>query len=107
MASPDRVALAFDEHDLGPSSHANPGCRDRAVHANGKFLFSGGKKFYVRGVTYGTFGAGPDGVWPEPARVHADFALMAETGVNTVRTYTPPPLWLLDAFSLSGSQADS
>ena len=34
--------------------------------------------------------------FPEPGRVEADFALMTELGANCVRTFTPPPDWLLD-----------
>jgi GT2 family glycosyltransferase len=50
----------------------------------------------VRGVTYGTFdGPARDG-FPERATVAADLAAMVANGVNTVRTYTVPPSWLLD-----------
>jgi O-antigen biosynthesis protein len=64
----------------------------------GKFLTVDGAKLYVRGVTYGTFRENADGE-PFPARgtVDFDFAMMAEHGLNTLRTYTVPPLWLLDA----------
>jgi GT2 family glycosyltransferase len=64
----------------------------------GKFLFVGRDKFYVRGVSYGTFQPDADGhAYPAPPVVAADFDLMASRGVNTVRTYTVPPEWLLDA----------
>jgi GT2 family glycosyltransferase len=63
----------------------------------GKFLVAGADKLYVRGVTYGTFRAGPAGdEFPDPAGVERDFRLMAAHGVNAVRTYTAPPRWLLD-----------
>jgi O-antigen biosynthesis protein len=63
----------------------------------GKFLWIGDRKLWVKGVTYGTFRPGPDGVdYPSPERVEDDFAGMAAAGFNTVRTYTPPPGWLLD-----------
>src|SRR3954463_9297789 len=63
----------------------------------GKFLWIGDQKLWVRGVTYGTFRPGPDGVdYPPPARVDSDFGFMATCGINAVRTYTPPPRWLLD-----------
>jgi GT2 family glycosyltransferase len=64
--------------------------------AIGKFLFVGGEKFWVRGVTYGTFQ--PDALghqFPSPDVVRRDFAAMARAGLNCVRVYTPPPLWLL------------
>jgi O-antigen biosynthesis protein len=67
------------------------------VRAVGKFLWAGERKLYVKGVTYGPFAPGedPQGL-EDPARVAADFAAMAAAGVNTVRLYDAPPLWLLD-----------
>jgi GT2 family glycosyltransferase len=63
----------------------------------GKFLFAGDTKLVVRGVTYGTFRPDEDGnEFPARATVHRDFAAMAAHGINTVRTYTVPPRWLLD-----------
>jgi O-antigen biosynthesis protein len=63
----------------------------------GKFLSAGGKKLWVKGVTYGTFRPGDDGEqFRSPERVRKDFAAMASVGINAVRTYTPPPPWLLD-----------
>jgi O-antigen biosynthesis protein len=62
----------------------------------GKFIFIGDEKFYLRGVTYGTFN--PDeGNEYKPEKVEIDFAMMAANGINSVRVYTVPPLWLLDA----------
>lgn len=64
----------------------------------GKFLVVDNGKFYVRGVTYGTFRPNGDGHnFPPPQVVEKDFALMASCGINSVRTYTVPPLDLLDA----------
>jgi O-antigen biosynthesis protein len=68
----------------------------------GKFLFAGDEKFYVRGVTYGTFREAEDGNVPDRKVVAADFAAMTANGINTVRTYTVPPEWLLDLASLNG-----
>ena len=63
----------------------------------GKFLHVGDEKFYVRGVTYGTFGPGRDGfLYPEQKVVESDFRQMAASGINALRTYTVPPVWLLD-----------
>jgi GT2 family glycosyltransferase len=64
---------------------------------HGKFFRVGEDKLYLRGVTYGPFAPGPDGVPYDPGRTREDFARMAEAGINTVRLYTPPPAWLLDA----------
>jgi len=67
------------------------------VEARGKFLFANGQKLYLRGVTYGTFRPEPDGtMFPPPEAVEADFRRMPEAHVNAIRTYTVPPVWLLD-----------
>ncbi len=64
----------------------------------GKFLFIGEEKLYVRGVTYGPFCSGQDGTeYPNPARVAEDFEAMVAAGINTIRTYSVPPIWFLDA----------
>jgi O-antigen biosynthesis protein len=66
----------------------------------GKFLKLGEDKFYIRGVTYGTFKPRFSGEeYPEPEIVEKDFAMMANYGFNAIRTYTPPPRWLLDIAS--------
>jgi len=63
----------------------------------GKFLTVNDEKFYVRGVTYGTFQPDENGFnFPAPEIVEKDFALMSSFGINSVRTYTVPPLYLLD-----------
>jgi GT2 family glycosyltransferase len=69
----------------------------------GKFLFRGAEKLYVRGFTYGTFAVDPDGQeLHDPAQVEADFAMMAFAGANAVRMYTVPPRWLLDTAQRHG-----
>jgi hypothetical protein len=68
----------------------------------GKFLYLGEEKLWVRGVTYGTFGPGDD--YRIPPVVIRDFAQMALHGFNAVRTYTVPPPWLLDAALQHGLQ---
>jgi GT2 family glycosyltransferase len=67
-------------------------------YVQGKFIWVGEQKLYLRGVTYGTFGPGPDGSGlPERGIVARDFTAMSEAGINCVRMYTPPPEWLLDS----------
>ena len=62
-----------------------------------------GRRFWIKGVTYGTFRANADGEpFPSRAQVRDDFARMRETGVNTVRLYSPPPDWLADAAADAG-----
>ena len=69
----------------------------------GKFFFVGDHKLYLRGVSYGPFSAGPHG-FPLPAEemLERDLALMAEAGVNCLRTFTAPPRWLLDRAAARG-----
>ncbi len=82
------------------SSAIKDGSRPR-VH--GKFIFAGEEKLYLRGVTYGTFKPDADGQTDfDPRKVGRDFALMAAHGINTVRVYTVPPRWLLDAAQQHG-----
>ncbi|HUF41998.1 MAG TPA: glycoside hydrolase family 2 TIM barrel-domain containing protein, partial [Verrucomicrobiae bacterium] len=67
------------------------------VELRGRFFFQNDKKFFLKGVTYGPFRPNHSGVpFPEPEKVEVDFALMAELGVNCLRTFTPPPKWLLE-----------
>jgi GT2 family glycosyltransferase len=72
------------------------------VRASANFFYQGDQKYWLRGVTYGTFAPGPDGDYPSPARMAEDFALMREAGVNTVRIYTAPPVYLLDEAARQG-----
>lgn len=63
----------------------------------GKFLYLNDEKLIIKGVTYGTFRPGAENrQYPPKAQVRVDFAQMKANGVNAVRTYTPPPRWLLD-----------
>jgi glycosyltransferase involved in cell wall biosynthesis len=69
----------------------------------GKFFFHNGEKVFVRGVTYGPFDVGLHGApFPERAQVERDFAAMRVLGANCVRTFTPPPRWLLDLAAEAG-----
>jgi GT2 family glycosyltransferase len=70
---------------------------DGRVVARGKFLYLDGEKYFIRGVTYGPFKPDSEGCeYKTPEIVDRDFAAMAEAGINTVRTYTTVPTWLLD-----------
>jgi O-antigen biosynthesis protein len=73
-----------------------PRTETRAI-ADGKFLQIGADRFFIKGVTYGTFAPDAQGYqFPSRERVAEDFRLMAGLGINTVRTYTAPRLDLLD-----------
>jgi GT2 family glycosyltransferase len=80
-------------HSDAPSLRAG-GARP-SVH--GRSLLVGGEKLHVRGVTYGTFASAGGSSFPAPDAVRRDLEAMAAAGVNALRTYVPPPLWLLDA----------
>ena len=63
----------------------------------GKFIEIAGERFLIKGTCYGTFApSDANGHFPPLEQVRADFALMARSGFNTVRTYTVPSLALLD-----------
>src|SRR6266540_6491127 len=70
---------------------------------SGKFLHIDGGRHLIQGVSYGTFAPGADGaLFPAPDRVAHDFRAIAELGANTVRTYTPPPVRVLDEAARCG-----
>ena len=80
-----------------------PSTSSSQPRVDGKFLAVGGRRFLVKGVAYGTFAPDPDGVqFPASDRMAQDFRLMAEAGINTVRTYTVPPEPLLDEAARQG-----
>jgi glycosyltransferase involved in cell wall biosynthesis len=69
----------------------------------GKFIFVGKEKFWIKGVTYGTFRPSEsDEQFPTQEVVARDFEAIAKNGINTIRTYTPPPRWLLDVAQQHG-----
>jgi glycosyltransferase involved in cell wall biosynthesis len=77
--------------------------RPEMIRVRGKFFFAGEQKHFIRGVTYGPFAEGSHGAqFPEAAMVDRDFALMRDAGINTVRVFTVPPVWLLDAAHQAG-----
>jgi len=67
------------------------------IAADGKFLRVGDERYLVKGVTYGTFAPDAQGSqFPSRQQIAEDFGLMADLGINTVRTYTAPQRQLLD-----------
>ncbi len=67
------------------------------MEIKGKFFFDGRDKFYIKGVTYGTFRPQPDGyLFPDKEIIDRDFSLISQHGFNCVRVYTVPPVYLLD-----------
>jgi glycosyltransferase involved in cell wall biosynthesis len=75
--------------------------RTPSIRVDGKFFRAGigsdAPKHFIKGVTYGPFAPGSHGAqFPELDMVERDFALMVTAGINTVRVFTVPPVWLLD-----------
>ncbi|MFN7926412.1 MAG: glycosyltransferase [Blastocatellia bacterium] len=68
----------------------------------GKFFYQDTAKFWLRGVTYGTFQPREDSDYPLPTVVAQDFQLMRKAGINTVRVYTAPPRYVLDEAARQG-----
>jgi GT2 family glycosyltransferase len=84
----------FQNRPVDPSELDTPPPR---VDVTGKFLQVAEERFWVKGVTYGTFAPDAAGQqFPPPSRIAEDFALMRRVGVNTVRTYTVPDRRFLD-----------
>src|SRR6266487_885641 len=85
--------------DMPRDGHVRPVVR-------GKFLHLGDEKFFVRGTTYGSFPPNGQGCqFPEASVAKRDFGLMKEAGINTILTYTVPPLDLLDEAHERGIRA--
>ena len=73
------------------------------IRAVAKFFFEGGRKFFVKGVTYGPFRPDADGHYlgsVEQAR--RDLLQMRELGINVARIYHLPPRWFLDCCMNAG-----
>jgi glycosyltransferase involved in cell wall biosynthesis len=68
------------------------------VVVDGKHLMLDAQPFRVRGVTFGSFVPRLDGeLFPERSQVKADFAMIADAGMNCVRTYSVPPIDVIEA----------
>lgn len=98
-------------HSLSAAAATHPvvapgparGVRIHPPRVSGRFLTVNGRRFWLKGVTYGTFLPNEDGEpFPPRGQVREDFARMRAAGVNTVRLYLPPPDWLADAAAETG-----
>lgn len=82
------------------------------ISASSKFFFQRGRRYFVKGVTYGPFKptapepGNSDGVFlPSPEKVREDLDHMRQAGINTVRLYHAPPGWFLDECDAAGIKA--
>jgi GT2 family glycosyltransferase len=81
----------------------SPRRRSARPRAQGKFLFLGDEKLYIRGATYGAFRPDENGNEFKRNVVARDFADLAANGLNAVRIpHTTPPRWLLDVAQQHG-----
>jgi GT2 family glycosyltransferase len=71
---------------------------------HGRSILLGGRKLHVRGVTYGTFRPLEGVQFPAADAVRRDFEAIAAAGANALRTYLPPPSWLLELAQEHGLQ---
>jgi len=73
------------------------------VRTRAKFFFEGGQKFFLKGVTYGTFKPDAQNFYVGPPEKAArDLAMMRQAGFNAVRIYHAPPKWFLDLAAENG-----
>src|SRR5262249_30865039 len=73
------------------------------ARVDGKFLARGLQRLRVQGVTYGPFAANSrNEPFPERDRARDDLSRMAAIGINSIRTYHPPPEWLLHEADAQG-----
>lgn len=67
------------------------------VRVRAKFFFEGDRKYFLKGVTYGTFAPDADNYYVgPPEKALKDLGMMRAIGINTVRIYHAPPRWFLD-----------
>jgi GT2 family glycosyltransferase/LmbE family N-acetylglucosaminyl deacetylase len=95
--SKELVTMSTVKAAVDPTFKSSITSRMRRPKIDGKFLVVGAEKFFVKGVTYGSFPPNTLGdQFPEADEVATDFPLMRRGGINTILTYTVPPITLLD-----------
>jgi GT2 family glycosyltransferase len=82
---------------------ARVGAPTPPIKVCGKFLQADGRRFWIKGVTYGTFAPSASGrMFPDDERIGRDLDTMASVGINVIRTYTVPDRSFLDAAAAHG-----
>lgn len=67
------------------------------VAVDGRFFRLDGDRFWVKGVTYGTFAPDEQGSpYPDRQQAAADLDAVGRLGANVLRVYAVPPPWFLD-----------
>ncbi|MGH2756064.1 MAG: hypothetical protein ACRDLB_16760, partial [Actinomycetota bacterium] len=91
-AAEPRAAGATRSFQAAPARPANGTGPSTRVRVDGNHLSRKGAPFRVKGTTYGSFAARPDGYrFPDSGQIKRDLAAMKEAGLNALRTYTLPP----------------
>jgi O-antigen biosynthesis protein len=79
---------------------AGPGTARLRVRVDGKFFRLGGRKFCVKGVTYGPFAPDERGdFFGSQEQAARDLDQAKQLGANLLRIYEVPPRWFLDLAS--------
>jgi O-antigen biosynthesis protein len=90
MTDPERAKLPSVSSATDLSSPSR-------VIVDGKFFRLGGRKFYLKGITYGPFAPHSDGHnFCSVEQTTQDFEKICELGANLLRVYYVPPRWFLD-----------
>ncbi len=96
--STDGATTVLPVTGMEPTAASRPRLR-----VDGKFLALDDRRYWIKGVTYGTFKPDAEGfLFPKREAVERDFFLIALRGFNAVRVYTVPPRWLLDCAQQQG-----
>lgn len=73
------------------------------IKVSGRFLMEGPRKWRAFGASYGPFRPNAEGdPFPDRVRAAEDFRQMRSYGLNTIRVYHVPPVWLMDLAAQSG-----
>jgi glycosyltransferase involved in cell wall biosynthesis len=77
--------------------HSAPDSRSGRVQVNGKHFRLDGRRFYLKGYSYGPFAPNSQGEpLPERDQLRADLEVLRSLGANTLRFYSAPSAEVLD-----------
>lgn len=95
---PDGPMPSFDRSIVQSNSFPCSLAANKLPCTEAKFLRVGGQRFWIKGVTYGSFRPNEAGEpFPPFLQLKDDFARMRDAGINTVRLYAPPSDRIADA----------
>ena len=92
------ITNTMDIPEAAVSVPAHTPSRILRPQVDGKFLKVNGERFWVKGVTYGSFSPNDKGEpFPPFQKLKDDFARMRDAGINTARLYNSPSQRIADA----------